>query len=296
MKELQRVDVENFYSGSNWNFEKTAKYIFEIYGNKVEAGYFEHYLDGDLVKTVIELPQSYGCPGKCQFCASSSIDNFSILDAKILEEIFKRIYDENGLAEAPYVLLTMTGIGDIFFNYNNVKNFLISIQGYKNLYVTLSSCFWNEELLKKVNVLNEYIRIRNIQITYVTNKKDKLEKLVPFYQGRVFYLDEVFRYIEMSDEEYYRINYIMIKGVNDSKEDFDSFCDIIERIRDKVVIRIAKLNETGTTKRNGLMSTDISTLECFQGLLHQKNISSYIFYAHKNDNMNCGQLITEGYA
>lgn len=38
---------------------------------------------------VSELPQSYGCPGKCNFFASSLIDNFTQLDAVVLEEIFE---------------------------------------------------------------------------------------------------------------------------------------------------------------------------------------------------------------
>ena len=294
MKELRRVDVENFYSGSNWNFEKTTKYIYEIDGNKVETGYFEHYRDKDFIKSVIELPQTFGCPSKCQFCASSAIENFETLSADVLMEMFKRMYDENGLEGVSYVLLTMTGIGDIFFNYDNVKAFLLRIQGYQNLHVTLSSCFWNLELLRKVDSLNEIIKIKNIQITYVSNNKEKLEKLIPFYQGQTYYLGDVLRYIEMSDKEYYRINYIMIKDVNDSKEDFNSFCEILEKVRDKVIVRISRLNETGTTKRNGLLPTDISTLERFQDFLQQKRISSYIFYAHKDDNMNCVQLITEG--
>ncbi|MCM1414985.1 MAG: hypothetical protein NC430_03550 [bacterium] len=293
MKELQKLKVENRYAGSNWNFEKTTKYIYEINGNKIEAGYFEHYMDGSLIKTVIELPQSYGCPGKCKFCASSSIDSFLQLDENLLEEMFERIYCENGLDKSPYVLLTMTGIGDIFFNFDNVKKFLINIKEYRNLYVTLSSCFWNGELLKIISELNKYIRIKNIQITYVTSKEDELKKIIPFYQGHAFCFDEIIQQIKMSDKEYYRINYIMIKGINDSKKDFDSFRDIIGCVRDKVIVRIAKLNETGTTKRNGLVPTDISTLESFHKFLQQKNINSYVFYAYKNDNMNCGQLITE---
>lgn len=294
MKELQKIAVENAYSGSNWNFEKTIKYIFEINGNCVEAGYFEHYKDDSLIKAVIELPQSYGCPAKCQFCASAAIENVQPLGADTLEEMFQKLYDEYELEKLPYVLLAMTGIGDIFFNYDNVEEFLFRIKKYENLYVTLSSCLWNQELLTKVDQLAECIKIRNIQITYITGEKTKLEKIVPFYQGRTTYPAEIFQYIEDSRAEYYRVNYIMIKDLNDSEEEFNNFCSLIERVKDKIVVRISKLNVTGTTKQNKLKPTEISRLEYFHSLLQKKNINSYIFYASKNDNMNCGQLITEG--
>lgn len=295
MKEVRKIAVENVYSGSNWNFEKTTKYVYEIGRNCVEAGYFEHYKDDDLIKSVIELPQSYGCPAKCRFCASAAIENVQPLDADTLEKMFQRLYDEYELERLPYVLLTMTGIGDIFFNYGNVKEFLLRIRKYENLYVTLSSCLWNRELLAKADQLAEYIKIRNIQITYITGEKEKLEQIVPFYQGRTPYLNEVFQYIEESKANYYRINYIMIRDLNDSTKAFESFYSLIEKIKDKIVVRISKLNETGATKRNQLKPTDISRLEYFHSFLQSKNINSYIFYASKNDNMNCGQLITEGY-
>lgn len=288
-----KITVENNYSGSNWNFEKTTKYLIEINGMDIEAGYFEHYKDKTLVKTVLELPQSYGCPTKCRFCASAAIEQFTPLDAECLEELFLYLYDLNNLSEKNYVLLTMTGIGDIYFNYENVESFLLKIKTFGNVYVTISSCLWNVEMLQKVDKLSQQIRIRNVQITYVTDEKEKLGKIVPFYQKHEYSFEKLLQYMMDSEAAYYRINYIMIKGVNDGMQDFYRFRDHIKGIAGKVVVRISKLNETGATRRNHLQSTDIATLRDFQSVLQETEIESYIFYAYKNDNMNCGQLITE---
>lgn len=293
MKLKEKITVENNYSGSNWNFEKTTKYIFEIGGIEIEAGYFEHYKDDILIKTVVELPQSYGCPTKCRFCASAAITDFVLLDDKMLEEIFLYLYTDNQLAMQKYVLLTMTGMGDIFFNFDNVKRFISRIQQYKNLFLTLSSCLWNKELMKKAEELGRIIPIRNIQITYVTDKREQLMEIVPFYKNHEYDLQELVQHIKDSDRGYYRVNYIMIKGVNDKEEYFHRLADILKEISDKVTVRISKLNETGATKRNNLFPTSIDALQRFQDTLKETGIKSYVFYAHKNDNMNCGQLITE---
>lgn len=76
MRLKKKITVDNQYSGNGWNFEKTTKYIFEMDNIVLEAGYFEHYMDDEYVKSVVELPVSYGCPAHCGFCAASAIDRF----------------------------------------------------------------------------------------------------------------------------------------------------------------------------------------------------------------------------
>lgn len=293
MNLINKIAVENSYSGSDWNFERTTKYLFEVSGWEIEAGYFEHYRDKTLVKTVLELPQSYGCPTKCRFCASARIERFKPLDAESLEELFLYLYETNNLAEQRYVLVTMTGIGDIYFNYANVEKFFLKIRRYNNVYFTISSCLWNANMLRKADNLSQQIRMRHVQITYVTDDKEKLGAIIPFYQKYGNGFGDVLHYVAGSTQTYYRINYIMIKGVNDEVKDFYKFRDNVKHIADKVVVRISKLNETLTTKRNHLHPTDILPMEEFQSILQEAGIKSYIFYACKNDNMNCGQLITE---
>ena len=45
LKLVQKVCVENKYSGHGWNFEKTTKYVFRLDDMLLEVGYFEHYLN-----------------------------------------------------------------------------------------------------------------------------------------------------------------------------------------------------------------------------------------------------------
>ena len=293
MVKKKEIHVTNTYSGSNWNYEKTTKYVFQIGKHDVEAGYFEHYRKDVLVKNVIELPQSYGCPSKCKFCASSALMGFKVLTKNEMWELFEYIYHMNKLEKSPYVLLTMTGMGDLYFDFENVMEFVEETQCYSNVYITLSSCLWNVQLLKRMEEWRGRFRVRNIQITYVSYQQSLLETIVPIYNKIKYDFSSVVKFIQQSAYDCYRINYIMIQGVNDSASDFELFRDIVDSIKEKVIVRITRLNETKASKRNGLSPTKVDRLKYFQQLLENGGIKSYVFYADVNDNMNCGQLITE---
>lgn len=87
----------------------------------------------------------------------------------------------------------------------------------------------------------------------------------------------------------FRDQTVPIKGVNDKYEDFKSFRDKVVIIKDKIVIRISKLNETCATKKYGLKPAENSTMlidayirRFFETLRH-KMLSILVT---KNDNMN----------
>ncbi len=293
MEIVQYIKCDNRYVGSDWNIEKTIKLVFQDDSRKYEVGYFEHYFNDRFIKSVIELPISYGCPSKCKFCASAAIDDFCQMNADQMQKLFEYIYFKKFLYEKDYVLLTLTGTGDLFFNAENVREFLLRLSTYKNLYVTLSSCLWNLQLLKMFDQLSDKLRIRNIQLTYISSKENIVRNIIPIYRERKINFDEIVNYIKSSNKQYYRINYILIEGLNDTIEDFNILKNILIEIKDKIIVRISRLNETNSTKRNNLHPTSIETMKQFKEVLSEAGIKSYIFYSEKNDNMNCGQLITE---
>lgn len=293
MKIQKKVKLDNYYSANGWNFEKTTKYIFECDNNLLEAGYFEHYLNEKYVKTVIELPVSYGCLAHCKFCASTLIKEFKRLKAEQLKNMLDEILIDNNLSRDSAVLLSMTGIGDIYYNYENIFEFIEGLNEYPNIHITLSSCLWNKNTLQKVSNDFDTQRIRTVQITYISDKQEVTEDVIPVYSKKKLNFDEIIEFILKSSQIYYRINYVLIKGVNDKYEDFKDFRDKVVIIKDKIVIRISKLNETCATKKYGLKPAENSTMLILEDFLKRSGIRCYQFWSQKNDNMNCGQLVTE---
>lgn len=292
-KSVKRIVCENRYSGHGWNWEHTEKYLFQDGDITLEAGYFEHYLDDAFVKTVIELPVSYGCPSKCKFCASSNISGFYPLETEEMMALFQQLYNDHQPQKKGPLLVSLTGIGDLFFNSRNVLSFLRQLSTYDGVQATLSSCLWDSALLEQVTHLEPQSVIRKLQITFVSDKQDVLQTVIPAYADRAPNLEEVIDFIKTSNKMYYRINYVVIKGINDGPGDFQHLRDALEEVKDKTIVRISKLNETRATERNSLSRADDGKAEELQALLSAAGVTSYIFCSERNDHMNCGQLVTE---
>lgn len=189
----------------------------------------------------------------------------------------------------------MTGTGDVFFNEDNVFNFLLLLKEYKNLSITLSSSFWDTKLLDRAEKLKEILKICHIQLTYTSDSHEVLAKLMPLYNKRkaLPILSDFIEYVSKTDGISFRINYIVILNINDSKEDVYRFIEKIKPIKDKIVVRVSKLNETNAMKRNKLQATTIDSLNSIKDIFIDEGFMWYIFYSYENDNMNCGRLLTE---
>ncbi len=292
IQKVEKKITQNAYSGHGWSFEDTIKYIFTIKGNLVEAGFFIHYCDknkSSIIKHVIELSTSYGCPMKCKFCASSNINGISSLTSSELNDIFTYIYKEHNLSSANLVVLTLTGTGDYFYNHDLVMPFLSKIT-YQNIAITVSSVCWTPDTLL---MASEIKQLRNIQITYISADKEKTTRLIPHLKNVNWSFEDAIHFISNSSLSCFRINYLMIDGVNDSDDDFKNFISMISEIKNKLIVRISKLNETRASQKNSVRPADAERLKSLCNQLNDMNISAYIFCSEVNDNMNCGQLITE---
>ena len=99
--------------------------------------------------------------------------------------------------------------------------------------------------------------------------------------------------IQQSSIDKFKINYILIKGFNDSNEDFTAFITKFNEIKNKLVIRISRINITQASEMNGIAGASVERVLEFRENLLEQGYQAYLFYSYKNDNMNCGQLITE---
>ena len=300
LKLIQKIKNENDYSGSDWNHENTTKYILFSSGKKIEAGFFLHYIstrnNQRLKKAVIELPSSYGCPIKCSFCASSCIKDTQILSFEEIFEIFLFIYSDqrHQLNDVP-LLISMTGIGDYSLNYENINQAICKIRDIKpDAWFTVSSCIWNAVSFQAACHLSVSTNVRAVNVTFVSMIEPIVRQLIVYYKSHVYDFETVVGLIKSSTLENIRINYLMIKGINDGIEDYKKFADTIQCIKEKVTIRISKLNRTLSSETAGLYAPDLRCLTSCQQYLEQRGFSAYTFYSMNDDQMNCGQLITEG--
>ena len=301
IKLILKKIVSNDYSGSDWNYELTTKYVFEINAKRVEAGYFVHYLKQEsrrkelsLVKEVIELPSSQGCSVKCAYCASSHIKEVQLLSEEEIYQIFQYIYEDNEIAGKNYLLVTMTGIGDYSLCANRINSVIEKINSkYDNIYFTISSSIWTDVAIDRAVELSKKVNLRTINITYISHDRDKVRKVIKNYELMDDYFERIIYRFSQTNLSQFRINYIMIKGINDCFSDYEAFVRICEPMKERLKTRISKLHNTFASKKAKLITADYKTLLQFQEFLEGRGYHSYLFYSYKEDQMNCGQLLTE---
>lgn len=297
LKLIDCISSEGMYNSAHWKYEDTYKYVFDLNDNIIEAGFFIHYKDcekKDCEKYVIELPTSYGCPIRCKFCASCNIKYNGIIGINELFQVFAYIYEHNGLQDNNNVRVSYLGIGDLYYTIDNVLEVSEMINKcHSNIQYNLSSCLWNEQMFRKISNSSIKKNIKNLQITYVSHKTAILRNVIPVFFNQDISFHKINDSIIKYDFICCRINYIMINGINDSIKDFFEFIDLFQRVKERIVVRISKLNETEASISNRIRPASSEKMRQFYLILKDNGFNSYLFYSYKNDNMNCGQLINE---
>lgn len=293
--------TNNCYQSQTWNTEDTTRYVFKITRSEglVEAGYYIHYKDGTEVEKVIELSTSCGCTYGCKYCASSKIAPITPLTSEEMMQMLECITDRAEVPQSAFFTLALTGSGDYSKTFENVNRFLAQAKiKYTHCNVILSSCAWDHKLKKCIlQLVKDKVEIRFLQWTYISSNIQSIAKVIPFFSSQHTDQDiksvikEFYSIAKLRDK--FRINYLMIKDINDSKSDFESFVNLLVGIGNHVLVRIAELNKTSASTANNLLPAERSKLHELRSMCIQAGITAYVYYAEENDNMNCGQLITD---
>lgn len=291
MKLINKFELFNKYKANGWDTEHTYKFIYKSNRNQlIEVGFFIHLKDGKEYKKVIEMPTSYGCPMKCKFCASASINDFSLIDTDDLMKILDKLYKDYNLYNDENLSISLTGTGEMLYTIDVIEKFIKeSSTKYKNLKYVVSSIAINKNLINKLEKISKYADFRFIQLSYIC---EDCSQLIPNIKNTNS-LNNIIKVIKDSSFNNFRINYIMINGVNDEEEKYANFLNVIKEVKEKVIIRISTINQTNSSINNGICGVEIEKMEKLKENLNELGIKAYIFKSEKNDNMNCGQLISE---
>lgn len=73
------------------------------------------------------------------------------------------------------------------------------------------------------------------------------------------------------------------------------FVSSVIPVKEKIWVRISKLNITKASIANQLSVSTLAKMEELKTLLEENGVYSYLFYAVEDDGIGCGQLLTETY-
>ncbi len=193
--------------------ELVNKYLFKLEDNNhIECVLMRHDYG-----TSICISSEVGCNMGCKFCESGRVKK--IRELKTEEMVEQILLVEDDIKEKISHVVIM-GIGEPFDNYDNVTNFIKIINHAKGLaigsrHITLSTC----GIVPKIREFADFPYQVNLAISLHAPNDELRSKIMPI--NRAYPLKEL-----MSALKYYydktnrrlTFEYIMLDGVNDSKE------------------------------------------------------------------------------
>ena len=261
-----------------------CKYLFELDDSEhIEAVLMKH----DYGNSVCVSSQ-VGCNMGCKFCESGRRKRVRNLEVYEMVLQILMIEEEENIRVSHVVVM---GIGEPFDNYDNVINFLKIINHDKGLaigarHITVSTCGIIPKILEfsKLDLqfnlaISLHAPTNEIRDTIMPiNRAYPLDKLIPVLKN---YYDRTNRRITFE--------YILLDGINDSKECALKLCELIKGLN--CYVNLIPYNET-----NNISFKRSSTVQImrFYDILKKNNINVTIRREFGGTiSAACGQLRSE---
>ena len=257
------------------------KYLFGLSDkNKVEAVLMYHDYGNSLC-----ISTQVGCNIGCAFCESGRLKKVRNLESfEMVMQILK--IEEDIKDRITHVVLM--GIGEPFDNYNNVINFIDIINDNNGIslgsrHITVSTC----GIVPKIREFTKYDKQVNLAISLHAPNNEIRNKIMNINKAyRIEELiDSIKDYIKVTNRRV-TFEYIMLKGVNDTKDCATELSHLLKGIN--CYVNIIPYNETSHIEFK--KSSKNSILE-FYDILKKNNISVTIRREFGSKvSAACGQL------
>lgn len=267
----------------------TVKYLFEL-------------PDGMLIETVL-MRQHYGlsvcvttqvgCNIGCTFCASGLIKKQRDLNnGEIVAQIMlvQKYFDERGQDERVSHIVVM-GIGEPFDNYNNVLNFVRTINDDKGMaigarHITVST----SGLAHKIrDFANEGVQV-NLAVSLHAPNNELRSSIMKI--NRAFPIEKLFAAIEYYIETTNRrvtFEYIMLNEVNDGVEQALELAELLKNIKKLSYVNLIPYNPV--SEHDQYSRSPKESVMAFYDTLKKKGVNCVVRQEHGTDiDAACGQL------
>ncbi len=249
-------------------------------GNLIESVLMKHHYGNSICVTT-----QVGCNIGCSFCASGLLKKKRDLNAG---EIIAQIIETERLLNERISYVVVMGIGEPFDNYENLLKFLANINHPKGLaigarHITVST----SGIVPKIK---EYAHMGlqvNLAISLHAPNNDIRSKLMKI--NKAYPIEEVvdaIKYYLKVAKRRVTIEYILIDGLNDSKETALELVQLLKGLN--VYVNLIPYNEVieADYKRS-----KTETMEAFYDILMKHKIQVTLRKEQGHDiNAACGQL------
>ncbi len=260
------------------------KYLFELYdGNKIEAVLMRHDYGNSLC-----VSSEVGCNMGCRFCESGRLKK--VRDLLSFELVLQLLAVEEDIKERVSHVVLM-GIGEPFDNYDNIMNFIKIINDPKGInigirHITVSTC----GIIPKIEKFAEEQTGVNLAISLHAPNDEIRNKIMPI--NKVYNIEKLIRsvkeYINKTNRRV-TFEYILLKGINDSKENAEELSLLLKGIN--CYVNLIPYNETSYLEYK---TSDRVTISEFYDILKKNNISVTIRKEFGSKvSAACGQLRSE---
>lgn len=295
----KRIEKVIRYKARNWNNQLVHKYLLNYKKDGIdriiECMTIIHYRDENIRDLTIELSNMYNCVVGCRFCASAALpETTCFLDAMDYVRQLNTCLKESGINpnEFENFYVSFAGIGEPSVVYKTIAQGMVMI---KDMYPTVKfniatfgfdiSCFsyWRRFDLP----------IRTLQIPFYSDNEEKLKYIVKNLPESYDFEKIVCQAIEYSSkypECRVKINYIVMKDINDSDDDLMCICNCLKKFREQITLKISYLNYTKPGEQNKITSPGSERLDEIKMYFDKQGFSCYIFGTSVNTELGCGQL------
>ena len=252
--------------------------------------------DGLLVETVLMKHQDgrnticvssqVGCPLKCAFCATGLIGfkrNLTSWEIVMQVLFFARVLRKGSERVSNVVFM---GMGEPFLNYDSVIQAIRALNdkegfglGARNFSISTAGVIEGIKKLSRENLQVNLAMSLNASCDKARTKLMPVNEMHPLKQ----LMKTVSEYTETTGRQV-MIEYIMLKGVNDSQKDAENLADLVKGLL--CIVNLISLNPIGTFK-----PSPKRTVKAFKETLRKKGIKATERHSFGSDIKSaCGQL------
>tara|TARA_Y100001970_G_scaffold283161_1_gene397663 strand:- start:866 stop:1903 length:1038 start_codon:yes stop_codon:yes gene_type:complete len=265
--------------------DKTTKFLLETNDNK----YIETVSMIDNNRHTVCLSSQIGCNVDCDFCATGKMGITRNL--KVGEIIDQLIIVKNNI-QTPVTNIVFMGMGEPFLNYTNVIKacHILSNHNGFNLgakRITIST----SGILPKIDLFIKEKHKYKLAISLNASDDNTRNKIMPINKkwniNKLINSIKQYSYLESRP---IMIEYVLLKDINDSKEDAKKLAKILSGIQCKVnLIPFNEIFEEYKRPEDKIINIFSNTLNKYN-----KNLRILIRWSKGEDiNAACGQLATK---